>query len=62
VISKGHVAREEYQSMGGVCYPDARSSFSGLGTSIWSSKYYGLKSICAECMDLNLRILRPLTY
>jgi len=62
VTSKGHIAREEYQSTGGGFIPTPDRSLLGLGPPHWSFKYYGLKSICAECVDLNSRVLRPLTY
>jgi len=33
-----------------------------LGPPYWSFKYYGLKSVHAECVDLISRVLRRLTY
>jgi len=62
VTSKGHVTHEEYQCLRRVCYPHVQSSSSGLRISIWSSKYYELKFVYAECVDLNSRVLRALTY
>jgi len=46
----------------GVVIPTLSRPPLGLGPPYWSFRYYGLKSVCAECVDLNSRVLRLLTY
>jgi len=46
----------------GVVIPMFSHPSLGLRPPYWSFRYYGLKSVCAECVDLNSRVLRRLTY
>jgi len=55
---QSHIAREVYQF---VISTPIRLPL-GLEPPYWSFRYYGLKSVCAECVDLNSGVLRRLTY